>query len=147
MIKVTASHISNMQPIPTAAYLQVKRSHLGMQTTTEAVQLIAYMTILTHVTARIFPIPHAHHRATAQPGVGTKESPFTVFLTLSTYGPAQFMLTHLTNPFWPCNGLCFVSTLLPLKTPTIINLQNGRIITYARKISKNLTGLCASTNR
>jgi len=110
-----------MQPIPTAAYLQVKWSHLGMQTTTEAVQLIAYMTILTHVTARISH--SAHPRATAQPGGGTKASPLTVFLTLSTYGPAQFMLTHLTNPFWPCNGLRFVSTLLPLKTPTIINLQ------------------------
>jgi hypothetical protein len=103
------------------------------------------MTILTHVTVRISP--SAHPRATGQPGVGTKESPLTVFLTLSTYGPTQFMLTHLTNLFWPCNGLRFVSALLPLKTPTIINLKNWRIITHARKISKNLTGLCASTNR
>lgn len=92
---VTASHISNMQPIPTAAYLQVKRSHLGMQTTTEAVQFIAYMTILTHVTARISL--SAHPRATGQPGVGTKESP----LTMSYIIHLRPSTIHVISPYKP----------------------------------------------
>lgn len=53
------------------------------------------MTILTSGTARISPF--AHTTATEQPGVGTKESPLDVFLTFSIYGPAQFMLTNLTE--------------------------------------------------
>jgi hypothetical protein len=85
---VTASHISNMQPIPTAAYLQVTRSHLGMQTTMETVQFIAYMITLTSVT--VSDLPCVHPRARGQPGVGIKGS-LHVFLTLATYCPAQFI--------------------------------------------------------
>jgi hypothetical protein len=51
-----------------------QRSQLGMQTTTEAVQ----MTILTSVTARISP--STHPRATGQPVTGTNVSPLNVFL-------------------------------------------------------------------
>jgi hypothetical protein len=71
---VTASHISNMQPIPPAAYLQASGHVWECSVTTEAVQ----MTVLTSVTARISPSTHS--RATGQSVTGTNVSPLNVFL-------------------------------------------------------------------